>query len=66
MLINPRLGQKVQVWYRESNRHLPYHADYGMVVTRSQGKPRNHLIHIFGKNRVVVPCGNLIRFEDRR
>lgn len=58
MMINPRPGQTVQVWYRQSNRSMPHHGKTGTVLTAGKGKPRNHLIDILGI-RVAVPCGNL-------
>ena len=61
MLTNPRLNQKAMVWYRKSNRHMPYHGAVGTIIISGHGKPRNHLIEING-NRVVIPCGNLKRF----
>lgn len=59
MLLNPRIGQRVQVWYRESVRAAAS-ADgrIGTVVVRSRGKPRNHGVQI-GERMYVVPCGNL-------
>ena len=58
MILNPIPGQRIQVWYRKSNQHLPYHAKSGVVLTPSKGKPRNHLIAVKGQP-VVVPCGNI-------
>jgi hypothetical protein len=62
MLLNPRLGQQVQVWYRAELRWMPYHGRIGTVVAAGRGKPRNHLLEIDGQ-RVVVPCGNVRRVE---
>lgn len=59
MLLNPRIGQRVQVWYRAGVRdHVPLHGKIGTVVIRSKGRPRNHGIEIDGMI-YVVPCGNL-------
>jgi len=61
MLLNPRIGQRVQVWYRAGLRDaMPLHGKEGIVVLRSCGKPRNHGVKIDGK-MYVVPCGNLRR-----
>lgn len=56
MLTHPRIGQRVQCWYR--NRRMPHHGKTGRVVVRGLGKPRNHGVLIEGR-LVVVPCGNL-------
>ena len=59
MLVNPRMGQEVMVWYGKGYcRDMPHHGRRGRVVIRSTGKPRNHCIDIDGI-RVAVPCGNL-------
>jgi hypothetical protein len=66
MLLNPRIGQLVQIWYGEKARSvMPYHGQVGRVVIRCRrrGKhlrngPRNHAVEIDGR-LVVVPCGNL-------
>jgi hypothetical protein len=58
MMLNPTPGQKIQVWYRKSNHHLPFHAQRGVVLIPSKGKPRNHLVSVDGRP-VVVPCGNV-------
>ncbi len=59
MLANPKIGRIVKIWYRKSNRHLPYHGEKGKIVVASKGKPRNHLIEMASGATVVVPCGNL-------
>lgn len=59
MIASPKLGQLVRIWYRPSNRHLPYHDKIGHVMVSGRGKPRNHLIGVIGGPDVVVPCGNL-------
>ena len=56
MLLNPRIGQKVQVWYKD--RDMLYHGRTGIVRVASRGKPRNHCVEIEGV-MVSVPCGNL-------
>ncbi len=59
MMLNPRKGQVVQVWYRAEVRGaMPLHGRVGMVVIPSRGKPRNHGVEIDGR-MYVVPCGNL-------
>ncbi len=59
MICAPRIGQRVQVWYRrELAPHMPLHGRTGEVVRASRGKPRNHLVRIDGRE-YVVPCGNL-------
>ena len=59
MLSNPYPGTTCQVWYRESNRGMPYHGMLARVVIRGQGRPKNHLVKIMDGPFVVVPCGNL-------
>ena len=59
MLSCPKIGQRVQVWYRASLRSLmPLHGRVGIVRVSSRGKPRNHGVEIDGVT-YVVPCGNL-------
>jgi len=58
MMLNPTPGQRIQIWYRKSNSHLPYHGKHGYVLMAGRGKPRNHLISVRGVP-VVVPCGNV-------
>ena len=63
-MLNPRIGQCVQVWYRAGYRDfMPYHGQVGRVVVASRGKPRNHGVTIDGK-LVIVPCGNLRKVLD--
>ena len=60
MISNPALGQYVTVWYRQSNRDLPYHGKMGWVEVAGKGRPRNHLIIMVDNfDSVIVPCGNL-------
>jgi hypothetical protein len=63
MLLNPRVGSTVQVWYRADMRWMPFHARTAVVRIASHGKPRNHGVEIDGR-LVVVPCGNLRKWED--
>lgn len=59
MMLNPRTGQRVLLWYRKAACHLfPLHGNIGVVVFASRGKPRNHCVDVDGK-RYSVPCGNL-------
>jgi hypothetical protein len=59
MIVNPALGQRVQVWYRAKLAgFMPHHGAVGIVRVASRGRPRNHGIEIAGR-LVVVPCGNL-------
>jgi hypothetical protein len=59
MMLNPRKGQRVQVWYLREKCHLyPLHGKVGTVVYASRGKPRNHCVEVNGQ-RYSVPCGNL-------
>lgn len=77
MLMNPRVGQRVQVWYRERMRDgMPYHAHHGSVVVAARPRrriagvrqtgPINHGIELDdGPGAlVVVPCGNLRGLPD--
>lgn len=59
MLLNPKPGQYVRVWYGRKYAHLmPLHGRTGTVVIISAGRPRNHGILV--DNRLyIVPCGNL-------
>ncbi len=63
MIINPKINQDVQVWYRKEARHFPYHGKYGRVFATSSGKPRNIGVIIEGV-KVIVPCGNLREPKD--
>lgn len=59
MLANPKLGQKVQIWYAKRYAHtMPLHAKIGTVVVVSKGKPRNHGVEVEGV-MYAIPCGNL-------
>ena len=62
MILSPRIGQCVQVWYRPVLRDgMPFHGRVGIVRIRSRGRRherRNHGIEIDGQI-IAVPCGNL-------
>jgi len=64
MVVNPKIGSVVQVWYRAGVRDsMPFHGKIGVVFIASKnGKPRNHAILIDGE-LVCVPCGNLRKIE---
>jgi hypothetical protein len=60
MMLNPRVGQRVQVWYGQALRAVvPYHGRPAVVVVAGRGRPRNHLVRLDDGTTVVVPCGNL-------
>lgn len=71
MLLNPRIGQRVQVWYAKNSKvfgpnyrdYMPLHGKIGIIVFRSCGKPRNHGVEIDGKF-YSIPCGNLRKVAD--
>jgi len=65
MIANPRIDQRVQVWYRKELRHLYYHERHGFVFAVSRGKPKNIGVCI-DKRLVVVPCGNLRKPKDAK
>jgi hypothetical protein len=67
MMTNPRIGQRVQCWHRESLRPIaPLHGRVGTVVVRARGgrrkgeakRVRNHGVEIDGR-LFVVPYGHL-------
>lgn len=61
MLVNPKIGQPVQVWYGKKTRDMmPLHGKTGTVEIVSRGKPRNHGVRVDGL-LFVIPCGNLNR-----
>jgi hypothetical protein len=61
VLVNPKLGSKVQVWYRAGLREImPHHGKIGTVSVVCRGRPRNHGVLLDGVI-VSVPCGNLRR-----
>ncbi len=64
MMLNPRIGQRVQVWYRAGLREgMPLHGKIGTVEIRGRGRPRNHRILIEGTPQ-IIPCGNLRKEND--
>ena len=65
MLANPRLGQRVQLWYAKRYAHtMPLHGKVGTVVIVGKGKPRNHGVKVDGVT-YCVPCGNMNKIEER-
>lgn len=60
MIVHPRQGQTVQVWYcRRVAPSMPLHGKVGRVVIVARGPgPRNHGIEI-GGTVYAVPCGNI-------
>lgn len=60
MLVHPKPGQVVQVWYRKQvAAWMPWHGRLGVVRIVAKGPgPRNHGIEIDGR-LIVVPCGNI-------
>jgi len=60
VLVHPKIGAIVQVWYRKDRAaFMPWHGRLGIVRVVSKGPgPRNHGIEIDGR-LVVVPCGNI-------
>jgi len=64
MLVNPRIGQWVQVWYGAKTRTLmPLHGKTGTVEIVGRGKPRNHGIRVDGV-LYVTPCGNINKIAN--
>jgi hypothetical protein len=61
MIVNPRLNQVVQCWYK--CRTMPLHGRIGAVKIVSRGKPRNHGVEV-GGSLYVIPCGNLRSVGD--
>ena len=61
MMLNPRIGQTVQCWYRV--RSMPLHGLAGIVRVASRSRPRNHGIEIDG-TLYVVPCGNVRKVSE--
>lgn len=60
MIVYPRKGQQVQVWYNKRlATFMPLHGKVGTVCVVAKGKgPRNHGVEIDGV-LWVVPCGNI-------
>ena len=69
VLINPPIGYRAQVWYRENMRWMPHHGKTGeIVLVGKRGEfnkpgPRNHMIQFEDGLIVNVPCGNLKKIE---
>ncbi len=61
MIVHPKLGQRVVVWYRASVRDfMPHHGKIGTVVIVAKGRgPRNHGVRFDDGISTVVPCGNI-------
>lgn len=60
MITNPRLGQRIQIWYGRQHRDaMPWHGRLGTLEIAGRARPRNHGIRIDGGPVVVVPAGNL-------
>lgn len=68
MLTCPRIGQAVQLHYAGravASGIVPHHGQVGVVVVRkTKGKPRNHLVRLDGGQLVVVNAGNLRRHAE--
>lgn len=63
MIVNPRQGQQVQVWYNKRIAPtMPYHGKVGTVTIVCRGKPRNHGVLIDGQV-IAVPCGNIRKVQ---
>lgn len=64
MIIHPRPGSHVQIWYRrEVAPHMPLHGRVVIVGAASRGPgPRNHAIEVEGRV-YSVPAGNLRRAQ---
>ena len=63
MLLNPRVGSTVQVWYAKHYcAAMPLHGKTGVVRIAGRAKPRNHGIEIDG-TLYCVPCGNCRKWE---
>ena len=67
MLLNPRKGQLVRVWYATRSKgnglpapatFMPFHGCVGRVAIVGHGRPRNHGVRI-ADELIVIPAGNL-------
>ena len=68
MMVHPRIGQPVQVWYATKPKRrgtlvpaefMPHHGKVGLVLIVARGPgPRNHGIELDGQI-IGIPCGNL-------
>ena len=65
MMLNPRHGQHVQVWYGKGWRRagMPLHGRVGVVRVVCRARPRNHGVEIDGQV-YGVPCGNLRKLQE--
>lgn len=64
MLVNPRVGQEVKIWYGKKTRDMmPLQGKTGVIEIVSRGKPRNHGVRVDGL-LYVVPCGNINKTGD--
>jgi hypothetical protein len=65
MLVHPRHGQPVQIWYNKRIAPtMPLHGRTGTVQIIARGKgPRNHGVEIDGQV-YAVPCGNLRKAKE--
>lgn len=61
MIVHPKLGQSVMIWYnRRVAPSRPLHGLTGRVVVKAKGPgPRNHGVRMEDGTFCVVPCGNL-------
>ena len=64
MLVYPKVGTPVQIWYKRSlAAWFPLHGRVGVVRVVAKGKgPRNHGVLVDGQ-LYVVPCGNLRKVD---
>lgn len=60
MISWPKVGQRVQVWYRkEWAWYMPHHGKLGTIEIACRGRPRNHGVLLDDGISTVVPAGNL-------
>lgn len=70
MLCNPCPGQLCRIHYAARRwgpygiQLLPHQDRCCMILLASKGKPRNHLVEVADGSQIVVPCGNLVRWEE--
>lgn len=57
--MSPYIGQRVRLYYRESNRQNTPHGSGGEIVTLSNGRPKNALVRLDDGRVLTVPIGNL-------
>lgn len=65
MMANPKLGQRVMVWYgKRYCLTMPLHGKIGTVVVVCKARRcRNHGVSIDGQ-MFVIPCGNLRKVTE--